>query len=84
MTYNHSDWKLFGSKIIFSFSVQPELHTTGAVVGNLSRIVMANLIQASFRKIPGESLLFALLFRLTRMMDSFHPRETFADIQEGS
>lgn len=83
MTHNHSDWKLFGSTIIFSFSVQPERHTTGAMVGNQSRIIMANLIQASFRKIPSESLLFTLLFSLTRMMDSFHSRETFADIQDG-
>lgn len=57
--HNHSDWKLFGSTIIFSFSVQP--HTTEGMVGIQSTTTTANLIQASFRKIPTESQLLNCL-----------------------
>lgn len=55
--HNHSDWEIFGSTIIFSFIVQPEPHTTRAVVGIQSPTTMANLILTSFRKTPTESQL---------------------------
>jgi len=78
-----------GQQLFFSSSVHPEPHKTEAMVGTQSTTTKANLIKHLLGKYQLKAscwivcLFLSLLFSLTRMMDTFHSRETSADKQDG-